>query len=332
MRKSLFTVITSGLFIGAVSLSQGQDWSIPLDDRALRQLDAEALEVYNEAWHQIDRAGYDVGTALLSRVARMEPENHTLQFYTAARAMNRANVYYSAGSYIDITDDFLNQDLQRATQAPWLIDEIFIDGTINAYSMPPWKISEAFIDIAEIAVDNLESLTDLTDEEATRTSQLRSNITDLRANLTARDTARQEAARPIVEYIFRQRREAFFERADPFEPTNFFDMEQQGEIEAILDREAAELSPVEDTEYNPFAMLPSQFIEPVFPPQQPVGQPGFQQPQQQVDEFGRPIGFGTPPPGFEMGADGMDPFGEAPAQPAPQEQDPFGGGGVGPLF
>ncbi|MCC5874666.1 MAG: hypothetical protein JJU11_00470 [Candidatus Sumerlaeia bacterium] len=328
MRKTLFMVVTTGLFAGAVSLSQGQDWTIPLDERALRQFDAESLEVYNEAWHQIDRAGFDVGTALLSRLARMEPENHTLQFYTAARAMNRANVYYSAGSYTDITDDFQSQELQRATQAPWLIDEIFIDGTINAYSMPPWKISEAFIDIAEASVDNLESLTDLSQEEINRTSQMRSNLEELRANLTVRDTARQEAARPIVEYIFRQRREAFFERADPFDPKNYFDVEERGEIEGILEREAAELSPVEETEYNPFAMLPSQFMEPVFPPQQPVGQPGFQQPQQQFDEFGRPIG--APPPGFQMEGDAMDPFG-AGAPPAQQPpQDEFGG--AGPLF
>lgn len=328
MRKSLLMVMTTGLLAGMVTFSQAQDWTIPLDERALSQLGPEAREYYNDAWHQIDRAGFDIGVALLDRAARNEPTNRELQFYTAARAMNRARVYYSAGSYRDITDEFFNQDLRRATQPPWLIDEIFLDGTVNSYSTPPWKISEAFIDLAERSYNRLGEIENLTREEQTRLERMRGEARDLRANLTTRDTARRESARHIVEYIFRSRRDVFFEAADPFDPKNPFDVEAEEEVRGIIEREIAEDSLVDDTEYNPFAVLPSQFTDPVFPPLQPAQpQPGFGMPQQ-MDEFGRPIG--QPMVGFGPGdAEGMDPFGgpgfggPAPAPGAPPGGEPL---------
>jgi hypothetical protein len=335
MRKKLLMILTTSLILGHSAFVHAQDWSLPLDRGALRQLSPEALDTYNKAWEQIDRISYDIGVALLNRAAAQDPGNKRLQFYTVDRALNRANVYYSAGSYRDISDDFFNDDLRRGVQAPWLIDEIFIEGTLNVYTTPPWRISEAFLDLAEAGLGRLVSLDNLTEEERSRLNRMRRDASELRSTITERDSSRREAARPVVEHIFRQRREAFFRDADPIDPKNPFDVEFDAVIQGIREIEALEDGALAETEYNPFARLPGEHLDPVFPPiptfnqgfGQGFGGPGFGGPMGGMDEWGNPIG-GGPAFGPPMGGPPLDPFSAAP-QPGvapgapPQPNDPF---------
>lgn len=297
MRRLLFPLIATGLLTASAAVSSAQDWTVPLGKPHVNALPDDAREVYTEAWDHIDRAGFDIGVALLNRAGSMAPDNKELQFYTMSRAINRARVYYGAASFRDIADDFHNPELRRATQPPWLIDEIFIDGTINSYTTPPWRIAEAFLDLAEACSARLGELDNLNREETVRLNNARELISNVRNTLTERDTARREAAKSIREMILRERREYFLDRAEPLDSKNFFDVEYQNLLRGVVEDEEIEIE--ETTEYNPFATLPGEYREPIIPPQpiQPGFGPGFGPPPMQMDEFGRPIGQ----PGFEPG-------------------------------
>lgn len=316
MRKNLFPLIATGLLGAVASLSPAQDWTLPLGETSIDALPADAREVYEQAWERIDRVGYDTGVALLNRAASMAPANKSIQFYTINRAINRARVYYSAASFSDLTNDFFNPELRRATQPPWLVDEIFIEGSINAYTTPPWRIAESFLDLAEASADRLDQLDTLTDEEVNRLQSVRSQITVLRNTFTERDAARQESAKPIKDMVLRERREAFMRKVDPLDPKNFFDVEYEDMLRGI--EEAEEVSLEESTEYNPFATLPGEYREPIIPPQmQPGFGQGFQPQPIETDEFGRPIGAPGMQPGFEPGMEGFGPPPQQQPQPDP---------------
>lgn len=278
MTRQFTAVIASLTIIAATSLVGAQDWRVMLDENAQSQLSGEALDIYKKAEIENDRVNYDEAVKLLAEAAELAPENENLQFLVASRARDRAEVYYGAAAYRLPPQN--NMD----------------------YTSPDWRTAEPFIQMADAALNRLESMTDLSAEERSRVENERAFLERERQNLEVRDAAREETSLPLVVKIKNLREEAMNPEGDELDPLDTRNAFKQvkptfGEFTE------------EDLKRNPFALLPGEHIEPFLPP---PPQP------QQGQQFGDPYGQQN------FGDTGVNPFADTPSDtPGP---NPFGGG------
>ncbi len=289
---SLFAM--SGLVIQQAA---ALDWTVVLSEESASALNADARPYYADAVEQLDHVNYEEAVQLLSEAAERAPSHVDLQFLTATRARSLAGTYYSASSYGDPLG--------------------------MTWTSPDWRTSEPYVEIAESALNRLQTITDLDTEERRRLENELEALQALAPTLGERDAARFESALPVVQLVADQRREAagFDERADdldPLDPATYFLL--RGENTSALEiAESLTGTGSEDEEdealllEDPFAPLPGEFTEPFLPPppQPNQGAPGqgFQDPfaAQGPDPFASgPAGFGPPP--AAGGDPGVNPF------------------------
>jgi hypothetical protein len=318
--------------IGAVApRAWALDWSVMLPEREVARLSADARAYYDRAWVQNDRINWDESVVLLSRAAEIDVDHAGLQFLVLSRSINRAEVYYSAGSFTDPASDFEDEAAKRLLSPPWQIRQIFLEedrgvGDPLVYTTPPWKIAEVYFDLADGALARLDAMAGrLSREDRARVARARVELEKLRSTIAERDQRRAESGKPIMAEVQRLRMEFFKQTAPPDDPLNPFD-QQFLKMSEGADQQATS-GEKEDDEYNPFATLPGEYLDPVFPlPQltapmiQGIGTaPAF-------DEFGRPIAqptaFGFDP---SLPSTAQPVFGAPPAAPAAPPPGEFTG-------
>jgi hypothetical protein len=267
-------------------------WVVPLSEEAVEALPEDARRQYERAMVQIDHINYDGGVALLAEAAELAPENTLLQFYTLSRARDRAEVYYSAATFLPAQDGM-------------------------DYSTPPWRTAEVFLEIADSSIRRLQESGDLNTEQMRQLQRETELIEAGKTGLAQRDRQRLEAAAFVVNRILFERMEAM----GIFDMMRDLDMPEVDALERALVRAPDE--PVVD-DVDPFALLPGEhredFIPPAPPPQQ--YQQGY------FDPYAGTPGFGPDPYGAPPGYEGGQYFGERgfPPPQQPQQWSPEMGG------
>ncbi|CAN5402238.1 hypothetical protein BH09SUM1_BH09SUM1_17400 [soil metagenome] len=289
-------------FLSLASAGFAQTWSVMLPPESANELPADARSLYDQAVIENDHINYDETVKLLAAAAEKAPKHGELQFLTATRARNRAEVYYSAASFTD------QKSLYIPPQYPM------------DYISPPWRVSEPYYEIADQALQRLIANTSLSDEQRTRLSEESRLMEARRSTLAKRDADRIKTALPLTKQIQDDRRaldrESRGEKEDPLDPYySYADIKKQTEL-AI----AAPTETISEEEMNPFLQLPGEWLNAFMPPAPQPNQPGAAGGQPSaVDEFGNPIQQGAPPP---PAGDFIPITGEQPTAPAPPTVPP----------
>lgn len=230
---------SAAIILALASAGFAQDYSIGLEEAEVEKMNEEAFYHYQQAMEAFDRINYDGGIFHLEDALEADPVHVELQFFTLARARDRAENYYSAASY---------------STPPENMD----------YSSPPWRTSEVFYDVADKALTNLVQAPSLSVEERLRLEKSRQLVDEGRASMEARDNARFETASDLVSEI-RERR--FIARG-----LDQFVILQDIAVEGVTIPAEGE----EDDTIDPFALLPGQQLEDWLPapPPPPPGQAG----------------------------------------------------------
>lgn len=303
MRLTTATLLTVAMMMsGAPALAL--DWTRTLPPDAVAALPEETRALYAEAIRHIDRIDYDGGVKLLGQAAETAPESLELQFFTLARARDRAEVYYSAASYAPVPENM-------------------------TYGTPPWRTSEGFYEIADTAMRRIQENPSLGAEQKNRMQQEANALTEGRTTLQERDKKRFETGIPVTDEVYEIRKGAL--GLEEPEPT----ADRLAAKAAEMASDAAQPAGTEGekkegdkfAEVDPFAPLPGEYTQSITDllpvPVQPQQGAAF------GGEFGDPALTGAQPSNYFGGAappadPNANPFGA----PAPAGGDPFGGGGA----
>jgi len=307
------------LFIVAalwVQPARAQDLRVMLTPREAASLPTEARAVYDLAVQENDRVNYDEVARLLARASEKAPEHAPLQFLALARAVQRAEVYYSTNSF---------------SPSPEGLDFI----------QPPLRVSEPFYDLAESVLQRLQANPALSSEQKNRLDKAVTQVEKGRSGMTERDEARLKAGAPLVDEI-RDKRVA--ERGigaatlDPLDPLNVLMADSLTKKEPTAPKiatGAANTDPKYRQPIDPFADLPGEYRDSFVPISQLLLN-GLTQLNQGVGQAAQGIENPFGAPGAAPADGAADPFGApdggAPPAAPGNEQDPFaapadGGGG-----
>ncbi|MEO8376897.1 MAG: hypothetical protein ABI579_04435 [Candidatus Sumerlaeota bacterium] len=283
MRRILPSLFASAATFFA-SQGQAQELHSMMSFDQVKQLSTEAEEYYQKASYADDHVNYDEAVRLLAKAAEIDTKNGDLQFLTASRARNRAEIYYSENTY---------------TPAPANVD----------YYTPPWQTAEQYFNIAEACLNRLSANADVPAEQRTRLKSAQATLEARRSAIIERDKARIKSAEPIYEYYRDTRYQALLR--------NLPDDAQVGDDEVsqriakamglagikVTTAKGQDLTPpVDDKDKNkadPFASLPGEYIQPFLPPPPPPpGANGYGETASPgaIDPFAA-----GPAPGFEGG-------------------------------
>lgn len=321
MRLTVVTLLSAAIFL-ATGQAQALDWKTSLPESEAGKLPPETRVLYDQAMTHIDRIDYDGGVVLLAQAAEKSPDVVELQFFTLARARDRAEVYYSAASYREIDPD-ANKEV------------------VNLYSTPPWRTSENFYDIAEQALRRLQENSSLGTEEKRRAGKEASALEAGRNSIHERDKQRFESATTVIDEIYQMRKDAL-KLEDPELTADRLAAKAGAETAPPTEaKPATEEGKVDYKTIDPFAPLPGEYTQSItdllpapVQPGQLGGAPGgeFADPALAggTSYFGAPPAdvSGDGPPPAAAPAPGGDPFGGgggAPPAAAPPAADPFGG-------
>ncbi len=253
--RPLSLMFSAVLAAGLCTTAPAQDWTRFLTPEMEAELPSTALVHYNEAKQLVDIVAYDLAVEALARAAELAPDHVGLQFLTAVRARDRAEIYFSSSTY---------------SPPPPNAD----------YSSPPWRTAEPFYDIADEAIQRLLTNPNLTIEASERLESEVAQLQEGRDGLVARDQARLEVGGTLVSDIRARRfgdylREAGLQDMDPLDPaTPFIEMQQAArEEEEVLVAEGEEEVDEGPQPRDPFKDLPGEYRSPFLPP--PPQQPQY---------------------------------------------------------
>lgn len=239
MKRLTLTLSATVLAVFATSAS-AQDWRVMLSDETVSKLPEPAVEIYKEAEVQNDRVNYDETVLLLAEAAERAPENIPLQFLVAARALDRAEIYYSASSY---------------SQPPENMD----------YTSPQWRTAEPFYDMADNALQRLLVNPNLSAEARDRLENYLQDLEEGRSGIAQRDQARRDTAMPLVMKIRKAREEQMTgTTGDDYgilDTRNAFERDEEESDMAFADGALTT-----EVTLSPFRKLPGEYNAPFLPP------------------------------------------------------------------
>lgn len=225
--------------ISLAAPASAQDWRVMLSRAQEARLNPDAKVYFDQADEEIDRVNYDGALVLLAKAAEIDNKNVPLQFLVAARARNRAEIYYSEASY---------------TPAPSNME----------YSSPPWRTAEPYLAMADSALNRIATNPEITTEDRARLAKEQQMLEARRGTLAERDKARVSTAEPLVSEIREQRKtEASKSQTAPEDDVlNVANALKPSNKKPEDQKKSGE-------KFDPFSLLPGEYIQPFLPPPPP---------------------------------------------------------------